>query len=159
VAETLILGIGNPLRGDDGLGSAVIEWLHEHKLPAQVLAAEGGTAGLDLVTLLTGYRRAIIVDAAEVGRAPGDWLRYTLDAVQLKERESKLSLHAAGLAEALALGAALGTLPAEVIIYGVQPAQLDWAIGLSDKVQLAVPRVGRAILKEIEEHHGQNLDH
>lgn len=153
--KALILGLGNPLRGDDGLGPAVIAWLQEHGLPADIVAVDGGTAGLELVLTLMGYQQALIVDAADIGRAPGEWIRFTPDlqpvldqAVgRLEEKGPLLSLHTAGLAEALALGAALGVLPEEVVIFGVQPARLDWSPGLSAEVQAAVPVVGREMLR------------
>jgi len=159
--KALILGLGNPLRGDDGLGPAVIAWLQEHGLPADVVAVDGGTAGLELVLTLMGYQRALIVDAADIGRAPGEWRRFTPDlqpafeqAVgRLEEKGPLLSLHTAGLAEALALGAALGVLPEEVVIFGVQPARLDWSPGLSAEVQAAVPLVGREILRYAQNDH------
>ena len=149
---TIVLGLGNPLRSDDGIGPAVIEWLREHELPEGVTIADGGTAGLDLISTLMGHRRAIIVDAANMNRAPGEWVRFTPDAARLKNNDTQLSLHNAGLTEALALGAALGTLPDEVIIYGVQPAAIDWSIGLSAEAQRAVPLVGEAVLAEIKAH-------
>ncbi len=147
--STLILGVGNTLRGDDGFGPQVIEWLNAQDLPEGVRAVDGGTAGLDLVSMLMGQQRAIIVDAAELGRAPGEWLRFALSDVQLKPDGASLSLHSAGLAEALMLGAALKVLPPEVIIYGVQPQNLDWRPQLSAEVQAAVPQVGQAILSEV----------
>jgi hydrogenase maturation protease len=148
--STLILGLGNVLRGDDGAGPAVIEWLEQRALPAEVEAVDGGTAGLDIVSTLMGHERAIIVDAANVGRAPGEWARFTPDAARLKDNDTALSLHSAGLAEALALGAALKVLPREIIIYGVQPKSVDWRPQLSAEVQAAVTEIGQAILREIE---------
>jgi hydrogenase maturation protease len=148
--STLILGLGNALRGDDGAGPAVIEWLSQQALPPGVEAIDGGTAGLDIVSTLMGHERAIIVDAANIGRAPGEWMRFTPAVAQLKENDTTLSLHSAGLAEALALGAALNVLPPTIIIYGIQPQNLDWALQLSAEVQAAVPGVGRAILHELK---------
>jgi hydrogenase maturation protease len=149
-ASTVILGLGNSLRGDDGVGSAVIEWLEQQGLPGGVEAIDGGTAGLDIVSALMGHERAIIVDAANIGRAPGEWLRFTPDVARLNDNGATLSLHSAGLSEALALGAALNVLPPTIIIYGVQPQNLDWSPQLSDEVQAAVTEVGQAILREIE---------
>jgi hydrogenase maturation protease len=146
----IVLGLGNSLRGDDGIGPAVIEWLDRQELPPGVEAIDGGTAGLDIVSALMGRERAIIVDAANVGRAPGQWVRFTPAVAQLKENDTTLSLHSAGLAEALALGAALKVLPPTIIIYGVQPQNLDWSAQLSDEVQAVVTEVGQAILREIE---------
>ena len=147
--STLILGLGNALRGDDGVGPAVIEWLVQQKLPPGVEAIDGGTAGLDIVSALMRRERAIIVDAADVGRRPGEWVRFTPDVAQLKENDTTLSLHSAGLAEALALGAALNVLPPTIVIYGVQPQNLDWSPVMSDEVRAAVIEVGQAILREI----------
>jgi hydrogenase maturation protease len=148
--STLILGLGNVLRGDDGAGPAVIEWLDQQALPAEVEAVDGGTAGLDIVSTLMGHERAIIVDAANVGRAPGEWARFTPDVARLRDNDTTLSLHSAGLAQALALGAALNVLPPTIIIYGVQPQNLDWSPQLSAEVQAAVPEVGQAILHEVK---------
>jgi hydrogenase maturation protease len=148
--STLILGLGNALRGDDGVGPAVIEWLDRQALPPGVEAIDGGTSGLDIVSIIMGRERAIIVDAANVGQAPGRWLRFTPDAAQLKENATTLSLHSAGLTEALALGAALNVLPPTIIIYGVQPQKLDWSAQLSTEVQAAIAEVGQAIMQEIE---------
>ncbi len=147
--STVVLGLGNALRGDDGVGPAVIEWLDQQALPAQVETVDGGTAGLDIVSTLMGRERAIIVDAAEVGQAPGEWVRFTLDVARLKENDTALSLHSAGLAEALALGAALNVLPPTIIFYGVQPQSLNWSAQLSAAVQAAVAEVGQAILAEV----------
>ena len=149
---TLVLGIGNPLRGDDGFGPIVIEWLREHDLPPGVVAQDEGTPGLDLVMLWTNYRRVIIVDAADIGRAPGDWSRIVPNIDRLKQIASSndsVTLHQAGLSDALKLSAALGTLPDELIILGIQPARLDWSSGLSAELQAAVSTVGGAVLREI----------
>ena len=148
--STLILGLGNALRADDGVGPAVIDWLDQQALPPDVEAIDGGTAGLDIVPTLMGHEQAIIVDAANVGRAPGEWVRFTPDVARLEDNATALSLHSAGLAEALALGAALNVLPQTIIIYGVQPQSLEWSPQMSDEVGAAVIEVGQAILREVE---------
>ncbi len=152
MTETLLLSLGNPLRGDDGVGLAVQRWVEANGLPAGVDAIDGGTAGLDLALTLSDYRRAVIVDAADLGsRAkPGEWMRFVPEQARLALDPQALSLHAAGLAEALALTAALGKLPEKVVIFGVQPAALDWSEGLSTAVAQAVPTVGNAVLRELE---------
>ncbi len=149
--DTLVLALGNPLRGDDGVGAAVIARLAEAHLPQGVDLRDGGTPGLETVLLLQGYRRVIIVDAAEMGQAPGAWVRFGPEEVRLQAADMHLrgTLHYAGLAEALALGGALEVLPPEIVIYGVQPTEIGWTVGLSAPVAEAVAAVCTAILKDL----------
>lgn len=148
---TLVLALGNPLRGDDGVGPAVLAQLAAVGLPAGVAALDGGTPGLETTLLLQGYQRVIIVDAAEMGREPGAWARWPLGEARLQPADMALraTLHSAGLAEALALAEALGVLPPEVVIYGVQPAEVGWEPGLSAAAAAAVPAVSAAILDDL----------
>lgn len=153
---TVILGVGNTLRGDDGLGPKVIDWLSEQDLPQDVALVDGGTSGLAIVSQMMGQRRAIIVDAADMHGAPGEWRRFSPDSVRFKTNDTTFSLHFAGLTEALTLAAALKVLPEEVIIYGVQPACIDWMSELSAEVQAVVPVVGQAVLQDVRRVAGQS---
>lgn len=146
--DTLILGLGNPLRGDDGVGTAVIQALQNETLPPTVDLIDGGTTGLEIVLLLKEYRRVFVVDAADLGLAPGMWQRFAGDTAVLPTDQQKMNgtLHGAGFAEALALAEALGILPAELIIWGVQPGRVDWVEGLSAEVEMAIMPVCQAIL-------------
>ncbi len=122
----LILALGNPLRGDDGVGQAVLEVLQQRALGPQVELVDSGTAGLESVLLLKGRLRVIIIDAADFGAKPGTVRRLDLTAKDLESRPvNSESLHAAGLLEALVLATALGVLPAQVTLFGVQPRILD----------------------------------
>lgn len=163
-SHTLILALGNPLRGDDGVGAAVLAALREADLPAGVALVDGGTAGLESVLLMQGYRRAIVVDAAQMGLEAGAWRRFDLHEATLQAGDlSQIgTLHAAGLSEALALGAALGILPPEIIIFGVQPQEVGWEEGLSVAVQAALPALVAAIREELHRgcaRDGENTDH
>jgi hydrogenase maturation protease len=148
---TLVLALGNPLRGDDGIGQAVLECLQAAALPGGVTLQDGGTPGLETVLLWEGYARVLVVDAAEMGNAPGTWRRFTTADATLTANDlhARVSVHYAGLAEALALGEALGRLPAEIVIYGVQPHSIDWAPELSAPVRAAIPAICTAILDEL----------
>ena len=149
--STLILGLGNNLRGDDGAGPAVIAALSSMNLPPQVDLLDGGTPGLETVLLLEGYERVIIIDAADMDLQPGQWRRFSPDTAELKSSENKLrgTLHAAGLAEALVLAGALDLLPPTLIIYGIQPEKIDWSDNLSQPLQAALPDLVNAIVEEI----------
>lgn len=149
---TLVLALGSPLRGDDGVGKAVIECLQQHDLPPGVTVLDGGTPGLETVLLFEGYARVLVVDAAEMGAAPGAWRRFTTQDATLTANDlhARVTVHYAGLAEALALGDALDILPGEIVIYGVQPRRIDWSQTLSAPVRAAVPAVCAAILEELQ---------
>lgn len=144
----LILGLGNPLRGDDGVGPRVVAELLRRGLPNGVEAVDGGTVGLDLLHLLEGWERAIIVDAALLGRNPGEYIRFTPEEAHLVGSLVSLSSHTAGLADALALARALGQRLPDIVIYGVQPERMDWEEGLSPAVEAALPRLVEEILKQ-----------
>jgi hydrogenase maturation protease len=146
---TLVIGLGNPLRGDDGVGVRAIQMLAAQALPPGVQLADGGTQGLGIVNLMEGQQRVILIDAAEVGRSPGQFARFTLDEAQLRGDAQHLSVHAAGLRDALLLAQALRMLPDEVVIFGVQPASLEWGNRLSREVEATVPDLVAAVLAEI----------
>ncbi len=148
---TLVLGLGNPLRGDDGIGPRVIESLHRRGLPAGVAALDAGAAGLDLLNLLDGPQRVIIVDAAEMGRAAGAVVRFRPEDVTLTGSAERFSLHRTAAADALALADALGIPLPEIVVYGVQPTRVGWGEGLSDEVAAAIPGLVQTILREIQE--------
>lgn len=141
----LILGLGNPLYGDDGFGPAVVEALSRMELPADVEVLDGGTAGLGLLPAIAGRERLLVVDVAEMGRPAGTLVHFRWPEVGLTGA-SPLSLHQAGLAEVLALAERLGWTPKEVDIFALQPAFLGWQRGLSRLAREKVAEAAAAIL-------------
>ena len=97
---TLVVGLGNPLRGDDGIGPRLASELARRQLPPGVRVIDGGSGGLDLLRLWDGWPRVVIVDAADVAQEPGRFVRFTPDEVRLLGTDDRFSLHHAGLAEA-----------------------------------------------------------
>jgi len=148
-APTLVLALGNPLRGDDGAGPAILQRLAAIPLPDGVELVDGGLAGLETVLHLQHRRRAIILDAADFGAAPGTWRRVSMDTLRLASPANTPGLHEAGLREALLLGEALGILPPEVAVYLIQPRQTDWVPGLSEDVSACLDPVCRAVESEL----------
>ena len=147
--DTLIVGLGNPLRGDDGIGARAIQMLLAETLPKGIEVVEGGTQGLGLVSLMEGWRRVILVDAANVDRAPGEFVRFTPQDARLLGEDQYISIHNAGLRDALLLAETLDLLPGEIVIYGMQPANLDWDDALSPEVEAAMPELVKSILDEL----------
>lgn len=147
--QTLVLGLGNPLRGDDGIGPRAIEALSRRELPEGVIALDGGAGGLDLLHVLEGWERAIIIDAADVGKEAGQFIRFTPKGARFVGTEGTFSLHNAGLAEVLALADAVSQPLPEVVIFGVQPERVGWGEGLSPVVEATLPVLVDAVLDEV----------
>jgi hydrogenase maturation protease len=149
----LVLSLGNPLRGDDGVGSAVLEALSALDcLPENVVLLDGYRDGLMSALLYQEYERVIVVDAALLGELPGTWKRFTLVDARLAQIDlsSCKTLHNASLAEVLSLAEALNIKLPEVIIYGIQPKEIGWSLSLSGPVSKVVPDVCAAILNDME---------
>ena len=150
---TLVLSLGNPLRGDDGVGSAVLEALIASIcLPENVVLLDGYRGGLLNALLCQEYGRVIVVDAALLGELPGSWRRFTLDDARLAQIDlsSCKTLHNASLAEVLALAEVLNITLPEIIIYGIQPGEIEWSLSLSEPVCRIIPDVCTAILNDLE---------
>jgi len=148
---TLVIGLGNPLYGDDGVGVRAVQILGEQTLPPGVEVVDGGTQGLGIVNLMEGRQRVILIDAADMGQDPGQFVRFLLDEVRLLGNDQHLSVHAAGLRDALLLAQTLKMLPGEVIIFGVQPANLGWDNTLSPQIEATLPKLIEAVLAEFKQ--------
>ncbi len=149
-AQTLILGVGSPLRGDDAIGILAVQALRERgDLPPGVDVFDGGTDGLGLIPVLEAYPRVIVVDAVEMGLPPGTLRRFTWEDVRVNGRMGGLSLHESDLGAALSLAEALGSLPRQLVFFGVQPHDTAWDAPLSPAVACALPRLVQARLHEV----------
>lgn len=158
--RTLVLGIGNPLMGDDGAGVEVVRLLAESELPENVTVMEAGSPGWGLANWVTGWPSVILVDAAKMGREPGEWRRFDAGEARLLSADTALSLHESDLAGGLALAQALGVLPDRITIYGIEPGEMNQGLALSPVVRAALPNVAESIRNDIamqaekRENHG-----
>ncbi|CAH2031027.1 HyaD/HybD family hydrogenase maturation endopeptidase [Trichlorobacter ammonificans] len=151
--KTLILGLGNTIMTDDGVGPKVIERLrHDGELPVEISLLDGGTLGLDLLPHLEGVERLIIVDAVETGKQPGSLVRLAGDEVPAA-LETKLSPHQMGLKDLLAVARLMDCLPPEVVLVGVQPDCLELGTELTPAVAAQVPELARMVCREVRNPH------
>jgi hydrogenase maturation protease len=143
--KTLILGIGNILLGDEGIGVRVIEYLRQLDLSDHVECVDGGTAGADLLEILCDRDRVIIIDAMNGNYPPGTVVRMTADMIVPPE-SSALSLHELDLPQTLAMTKMLGCPPKDVLILGIQPEKLECSIELSPRLKEIVPDIASLVL-------------
>jgi hydrogenase maturation protease len=145
VAETVVLGLGNLLLGDEGVGvHAAQALLAGEPLPADVL--DVGTAILDALPALERARKIVVLDAVEAGGPPGSIYRFPID--QALPRAALAGLHGFDLTRALALAGA-EEAPREVIVLGVEPSRIEWSLELSPAVAAAMPELLEAVRHEV----------
>jgi hydrogenase maturation protease len=147
--RTIVLGLGNPILGDDAVGLKVAGLVRERLGPGSpVDVVEEAAGGLRLMEQLAGYDRAILVDAAVTGATPGTVRR--LDPDELPTQRTAYA-HGVDLTTALALGREMGLpMPGEVRIVAVEAeGVLDFSDDLSPSVAAAVQRAVEAVLAEL----------
>ncbi|HJV66775.1 MAG TPA: HyaD/HybD family hydrogenase maturation endopeptidase [Geomonas sp.] len=149
MVSTLVLGIGNLVMSDDGVGVRVIQELaSSFNFPEGVAVVDGGTLGLDLLPQLEGVDRLLVVDAADFDLPPGTISRLSGEEVPVV-LETKLSPHQMGLKDLLAVASLQGIAPAEMVLWGVQPERLEMGIDLSPPVAAAVDPLVQSVLSEL----------
>lgn len=145
----LVLGIGNLVMSDDGVGVKVVQQLQRmYRFAENVEIMDGGTLGLDLLPKLEGIDHLIVVDAVETGQKPGTCVRLTGEELPLA-LETKLSPHQMGLKDLLSVARLLGHSPGEMVLIGVQPGSIEMACELTAAVEAKVDELAGMVLKEL----------
>ncbi|MEK7753117.1 MAG: hydrogenase maturation protease [Acidobacteriota bacterium] len=139
-APILVLGIGNTLLKDDGVGVLLVEEFRDRSsLPAEeVEFLDGGTQDLALLGHLAGRRALVILDAVKLGAAPGTVHCLTLEQA-LDSGSRSATAHEGNAGELLRMAMMLGELPERVAVIGVEAASLETGLGLSEPVRQALP--------------------
>lgn len=148
-SSTVVLGVGSPLMGDDGLGVSVVDELRAARPDDPGVAVlDGGTWGMQILPFIEEAERLLIIDAVKVGAEPGSLIRLEGDEVPRHLRQ-KLSPHQIELGEVLAVAQLRGLLPAELVALGIEPARIELHEGLSDPVRRRVPELLAAVEEQL----------
>jgi hydrogenase maturation protease len=139
--KILVLGIGNTLLSDEGIGIHVLNELAENaRLEGDIEYLDGGTLSFTLATPIENCAQFIVIDASEINAKPG--------SVQVFENEqmdhfvtsgNKKSVHEVGLVDVMSIAMLSGNLPAKRALIGIQPDSLDWGNSPTESVQQAIP--------------------
>jgi len=144
----VIIGVGNLLLKDEGIGIHAVKALQEIELPPDVKLIDGGTSP-DLIAYTRAGDKIIIIDAARAGGEPGSVYRFKPE--DLAEGKGTLtSAHEMGVVENLNLMALSGNKPREIVIIGIEPGEIDFGTELSPELEKKLPNIIKIILKEIE---------
>lgn len=149
-SAVLVIGMGNPLRGDDSVGVLVARRLAARVPPGVEVRTHGG-GGLALLDAWRGVSAAVVVDAVSSGAPPGSVSRFDVRARPLPEQPGGTrSTHDLGLGDSLELARAMHCLPDRLVVIGIEGGDFSLGSGLSGPVEEAVERAVDAVLREIE---------
>jgi hydrogenase maturation protease len=147
-SSLLILGLGNLLCTDDGLGVIAVQAIAETRtMPEGVRAMDGGTLGLALLPYLEDAEAAILVDAIELDQPPGTPVRLEGEDVG-PAVAARLSVHQVGVSDLIEAARWRGRVPPRLVFLGVVPESTELGVGLSPRVQAALPGLLDAVCRE-----------
>jgi len=147
--KIVIIGVGNLLLKDEGVGVHVAQELQKRDLSSAVEVHDGAVAGIGLLDFFPGASKVLLIDAADMNLDPGAIVRFTPEEVISEKGGPRFSAHDVSLLEVLKLAKALDQYPLEVVIFGIQPKEISWGTELSPEVRASVPKVIEAVLKEV----------
>lgn len=152
----LVVGLGNRLRGDDGVGLAVTRRLEGRVEAAGVAVAELEGEGIGLLDAWEGAHGVVLVDCVRSGAAPGTVLRFEATDLPLPgDLRTSSSTHAVGVAETIELARALGRLPRRLVVYGIEGESFDAGAPLSARVAAVVGEAAEGVLQEAHRLAGE----
>lgn len=146
----IVLGLGNILFQDEGIGVRAADTIRAAgAFPENVEVLDGGTLGLDLLAYFQHDVKMIILDAVRSGKTPGSLVRLEGDQIPAALAQ-KMSMHQLGLQDLMAASRLRGSLPQKVVLWGMQPAEIDWGMELSPICAVAFPQFVEAAVHEIQ---------
>jgi hydrogenase maturation protease len=151
----IILGVGNLLLSDEGVGVHIANELLKMNLPPEVSVIEGGTDGFRLLNIITEADRLIIIDAVKGDAPPGSIYRFDIGEVQNSPSGFKTSVHQIGILEVLDLSELIGKTPHTTVI-GIEPKCLEMGMELSPEIKTKIPKIIELVLDELKKetkHH------
>ena len=148
IKPILVLGLGNILLMDEGIGVHVAQKLMDMPLPADVEVMDGGTLGLNLIYYLEGRKKVIVIDAVLTDAPPGTLYRFT-DRDLEEQTGSLVSAHDVNFVHVLKNAAFIGIKPEEVVFIGIKPDEIAEGLGLTPVIEEKIPRIIELVMKEI----------
>src|SRR5512141_102059 len=150
MSGSAVIGLGNPLMGDDGFGLVALARLRDEWTLEGVELADGGTWGMSLLPLIEDSDRVVLLDAIAAGAAPGEVVVLERDRLPIYLTR-KLSPHQVDLRDVLATAEWRGRLPAETVAIGVQPQSVLMGLDLSPEAERAVESVVGVVIARLEQ--------
>lgn len=145
----VVIGVGNRFRRDDGFGPLLLD-LVARRMPSGVEIAESDGEPARLIDMWAGADLAVVLESVRSGAAPGTLVDIDAsDHFAATSRARTVGSHSLGIADAVALGRAMGRTPRRLRVVGVEPADLDYGEGLSDCVSASLIPATHRVLRHV----------
>jgi hydrogenase maturation protease len=131
---TVVIGLGNPLLRDEGIGVYLLQQLAERYDCDGIKLSDLGTSGMSVLHVIAHKKKAVIMDCAFMGEKAGTIKRFTCEDVRSVKPVHGISLHEGDLFSTLALSESLGECPEQVVLFGIEPAHIEAGEGLSPEL-------------------------
>ena len=144
--KILVVGMGNLIYRDEGIGAHIIREMEKMKLPSHIELLDIGTSTMDLISYMKEVKKLIVIDAMRAGGKPGTIYKCKPEDLLPKD-EGPISLHEIGLLETLNMTKKLG-MEIQTVIVGIEPEIMEWGTELTEAVKNKIPMIIEAVLKE-----------
>ena len=151
----LVIGLGNILLKDEGVGVRCIEYLRGRGLDNGIKLVDGATLGFDLLDEIKDFEKVVVVDAVDMGKEPGHITSFDAEQLLSLPCGEKFSLHEIGLIDVIQVGKKIGYNFGNVKIVGIQPKEVSRGDSLSEIIEEKMPVLVERVLKEIDNQKGE----
>ena len=148
IKNTVIIGIGNILLQDDGIGVHVIRQLENEKLPSTIELVDGGTSTLDMLGFFLDNRKVIVVDCLRAGLKPGTIYKIKPEDIKSYKKEN-LSIHDVQILDVVEMANMMGKYP-EVVIFGIEPEKIAVELEMTETMISKIPEIICNIKNELQ---------
>jgi hydrogenase maturation protease len=149
-----VVGVGNILMADEGVGVKVLQELKRRDLEKEIDLVDAGTGFFTIVSDLSSYDKVVIIDAVRGGKAPGTIYRFELSDIAMRgigDDDGFLSVHDIGVPQALRMHSLVGSLPDEIVLYGVEPLSIKLSLEVTPRLKPVVGRLADLVVEEIKQ--------
>jgi hydrogenase maturation protease len=153
--KKLVIGLGNTLLKDEGVGVRCIEFMRSRGLDDSIKLVDGATLGFDLLEEIDGFKKIVIVDAVDMGKEPGHIASFNAEELLSLPCSRKFSLHEISLVDVVQVGKMVGYNFENVKIVGIQPKDVSRGDNLSEIIEEKMPALVERVLKEIDNDEGE----
>jgi hydrogenase maturation protease len=148
-----VIGIGNPLRRDDGIGIVLLDQLRDCRedFLSDVSLVDGGIGGMNILHLIDDFDIVIFIDAIDFHAPVGEICFFSFDDVKESRKKQNIGTHVQDVLEVLYVAQKLGSLPEKIFIFGVQPSDLSYGVGVSSLIEKKLQFLTDSLKKNIKE--------